>query len=958
MLIVLLSNLFIQLSAQNQDSLTALAYFEQAKILSKEKKFLTSDSIAREGIQLFLKLENWKKFVSGHRIVLMNGYYSENYDRAIPLIKEGLKKIPASEELQLAKMKYNLGYAFGNIGDVMTSVKYYEESVAKFEAAKDTAWMMSIYGNLGIRITQLGDYRKAIDYLEEAIVLSRTKKDTMTLWRGYINLAQAYFGNNNFSQAQSCYNNARQLYNEDDGRYEFHDASIQFALGKYNRALTLVQRAIQKTTAKYGDIPEAQCENLKLLGDIHLKKNEASEGLAMYQSILPIVKKGADKRELGKLYLDMADAHFLLKNYDLALQQNQLALNTFLPAFKNTDPKQSPDANVQSREIWLMEIFRNKGHCFLAKYHNAKEASTLLLLAEKHFQLAVDYMEGLKLNYDEIASVVDIGDHVHPFYEDLIAIKLLRFDIFGDQKFKQEAFEVAQRSTAFVLRELLNEKQALDIAGIPEDTLALLDDLQFEKVRLSQLIAGSSEMKKDSLQRLFFNIKQNQFALKRELEKKYPEYKQLRNDLEVVAVENLQEALDSSTALIKYFLGKQKLYIFSITESQFHVDHLTLSENFENLIDQYRRAISDLDFIIKSKSLAESQYLSSAYELYLQLLGKPLARIASSPNIKRLKIIGDGLINTIPFQALLTAKSDSWTEAENLLIKKYALSYAYFSKMLLTDYEFETDLPNTFTAFGLEFDKYTLDYLKSISKDSIQNKAIQQNLRAGGLTNLPFSDDEAKELAELMDGESWLNGQATKANFLKQAPRARILHTATHSIVDTEQSHLSALIFIKTRDSLDNLLRQETIYNMDLNADLIVLSACNTAYGKNDIGEGVNSLARAFNFSGIPSVLATSWSIADESSKNIMLRYYEYLKEGWPKDVAMQKTQLDYLQNDELSSPAFRIPIYWAAWKQIGDSRPLQIKPKKTWPIALVAVSLGILFLLFFLSKNILVKPG
>ena len=274
------------------------------------------------------------------------------------------------------------------------------------------------------------------------------------------------------------------------------------------------------------------------------------------------------------------------------------------------------------------------------------------------------------------------------------------------------------------------------------------------------------------------------------------------------------------------------------------------------------------------------------------------------------------------------------------------MSYAYFCKMLAGQPQ-KSNVKGGFMSFGLEFDDYTLKYLQEISKDSIKNQQIKNNLRAGTLTTLPFSDDEALELAKVMRGKSWVNEQATKDNFLTHTTFANSIHLATHSILDDENPEQSALIFIKTKDSLDNLLRLEEIYALQLQADMIVLSACNTGIGKNQKGEGMSSLARAFNYAGIPSVTATLWSISDESSKKMMELYYGFLKEGMPKDIALQQAQMTYLQNDEVSSPAFRLPVYWAAWMPIGDTAAVSRPARDSYGwilLLLVALILGAVF--------------
>lgn len=348
--------------------------------------------------------------------------------------------------------------------------------------------------------------------------------------------------------------------------------------------------------------------------------------------------------------------------------------------------------------------------------------------------------------------------------------------------------------------------------------------------------------------------------------------------------------------------------------------------------------------------MAEKQYLESAHKLYKLLLKEPLQHYSEN-KFNQLTIVPDGILNTIPFTALLHKESDSWTNPKNMLVTKYAISYNYFCKMLLSKKENTINYENNFTSFGLEFDDYTLNYLKKIAKDSIENNIINEGLRNNVFTKLTFSDDKAIKLAELMEGDSWINKEATKTNFIKNAVNTNIVHLATHSLSDAKNPNLSALIFTKENDSLENFLRLDEIYNHKFHSDMITLSACNTGFGKYQKGEGLHSLARAFNFSSIPGVTATLWNIPDASSEKIMKLYYTYLKQGNNKAIDLQKAHLEYLQNDAISSLALRLPVFWSAWVIIGNNDIVHFQKQGSNLFLYLIVFAFIILLLFYLKK-------
>jgi len=171
------------------------------------------------------------------------------------------------------------------------------------------------------------------------------------------------------------------------------------------------------------------------------------------------------------------------------------------------------------------------------------------------------------------------------------------------------------------------------------------------------------------------------------------------------------------------------------------------------------------------------------------------------------------------------------------------------------------------------------------------------------------------------NGKLFVDEEATESNFKHQSPDYKILHIATHGIFDDKNPMMSRLVFSKTNDSIDDgLLNVYELYSLSLNADMAVLSSCNSGYGKLQQGEGVMSMARAFLYAGVPGIVMSQWSINDKSSKKIMSYFYEYLNNGLSKARALQKAKMNYLQNaDGLTAN----PYFWAGFVVIGNPLPV-----------------------------------
>jgi len=159
---------------------------------------------------------------------------------------------------------------------------------------------------------------------------------------------------------------------------------------------------------------------------------------------------------------------------------------------------------------------------------------------------------------------------------------------------------------------------------------------------------------------------------------------------------------------------------------------------------------------------------------------------------------------------------------------------------------------------------------------------------------------------------------ATEKTFKNEAENYSVLHLAMHAIIDNENPDYSGLAFSTKNDKTeDGFLHIYELYNLDIRAELAVLSACNTGSGKIQKGEGVMSLARAFFYAGCPSVVLSLWAVDDNASAVIMKNFYKYLKKGLPKNKALQQAKLDFIQQAKCNHAH---PYYWAPFIQAGNT--------------------------------------
>ena len=192
---------------------------------------------------------------------------------------------------------------------------------------------------------------------------------------------------------------------------------------------------------------------------------------------------------------------------------------------------------------------------------------------------------------------------------------------------------------------------------------------------------------------------------------------------------------------------------------------------------------------------------------------------------------------------------------------------------------------------------------------------------------------------------------ATEANFKKSSGNYTIIHLALHGLVNNKMPMKSGLVFTENGDTIeDNFLFAYELSNLNLNTNLLVLSACSTGDGSYQKGEGVLSLGRGFMYAGASSILTTLWQINDQSTQRIMQYFYQNLYEGMDKDLALKQAKISYM--DEAKG-VIGHPVFWAAYVLIGDTGTVAIYSKHAfwwWWIPLGVILVGVLG--FFIRKK------
>ena len=456
------------------------------------------------------------------------------------------------------------------------------------------------------------------------------------------------------------------------------------------------------------------------------------------------------------------------------------------------------------------------------------------------------------------------------------------------KRWNELAFYFAEKSKSAVLLEAISDSNAKSFSGIPNEQLEEEKKLKAEiAVTAQKLSLKPTESEEKYLREILFSLNRNYENFIKQLEIKYPAYFNLKFNVVTPSIANLQSKLNRQTAIISYFEDEKnnRLYIFRITSKKFTVRSHAVPKEFDRNLNGLRNSLvfNDLE-----------TYKVASEKLSALLLPKKIPA-----SITELVILPTGRLSIIPFEVLFLAKvkkENSFADFPYLL-RKYNVRYEFSAALILQKSKNQTSGETSiFLCAPVTFEK-------------------------DGLVELPGTESEVKEISQLFSAKNFKSTVLTR----QQADEKEVknvalknfsyLHFATHGIVDETNPDLSRIYLYTSSESEDGNLYAGEIYNMDLNANLVTLSACQTGLGKISKGEGVIGLSRALVYAGSKNVIVSFWSVADQSTESLMKTFYRHVLNTPSQNFShsLRDAKLYLINEDKYSSPH-----YWAPFILIG----------------------------------------
>lgn len=937
------------------------AVSHQVKILNKWGQLLRENGKYRESAERHQKAINLIENTNSHKTQLAKSY--ELKAEALKYIPDDEYKILYQKALALWKEIYghqhfnvaNIYITYGELdffaGRLIPAAENLEQALTILENLEEQQpkLLVRVYYYLSNINIDNGDYYQAKTYSETALAIAKTVFPPQhfiigithnaigTCYKKMKNYEKAFFHleKNLAIQIQNFgteHPNVALAYNN-LGVVHYEAGNYQEALNYHKKEQNISLKTFDENHAHLGLVYG------NIAGCYH-RLGAYAEALKVYPKAIKILSNswGEQNKYLALYHREFSDLYLKLKDFEKAKlhAEKSLKANNF-----------HPERLEQTMDFqFLLLTFHIKAKIALTQYAQTQNQK-YLQEAWQTYQEALSYSESIRTQLTEAKSFRSILNNIYVLYEGILQTCYQLHQTTQNEEWLIQAFQYMERSKSRLLLQSIMDASAQRSRELP-DTL-LKQEIELKKIigELEQQRFEAEQTNNDFLQNVLiqqiFNKKEAQKELTATFKTQYPEYYELKFKVPNLPIEPLQEKLQDQTALIEYFMGDTLIFIFTLTKTnglKMYMEEIppTLHSQMEQFYTQTTQ--------LKSSPEKIKEFQKSGSYLYQQLLAKPLSELPAL--INQLIIIPDGALAYLPFETLVPPTDEDHSIFSSLpfLNQKYTISYALSAQLLLEQQKRKTKPAQLFAGFAPNYDDSTL-----VQEDTISQPQISSLLR-NGQYDLKGTKKEVEAIAALLRGQAFLNEAANERTFKQQAERYRILHLAMHSLIEEQNPMFSKLLFAKNpSDTLeDSYLNAIELYNMELNADLAVLSACNTGYGQIKRGEGIMSLARAFHYAGVPSTVMSLWKVPDQQTAEIMTSFYKNLKAGQTKDKALQAAKLAYLEN--VKAPELAHPFYWAGFIVVGDTAIMDLGGNGIWWWILGGVVVVLVLLVLYGRRN------
>ncbi len=861
------------------------------------------------------------------------------YEKALAVFREiGDRR---EEAATLARMSDALAWQ----GDLRPALERAEQALTLWRTEGDRYGEAAALDQVGCTHSDLGHQKLGLEYLEQALALRRADGNFLGQAETLNNIAVARSSLGQLPEAIALFTEALELARAAGGRsseaiYLKNRAANRVALGETDRALADFRSALAffRATGNRREEGVTQYE----IGNVLLTKGEVPAALRQYGLALAVLREVGDKFFEAFTLNQMGLAHLATHRPRRALPDFQLALELFRAC--------------QDRRGEAM-VLGNIGRAHLDMGETAeglkrlRQALPLVQATEARFLEAIaleDLARGERAQGDLGAARARVEEALRiteSLRESIPAVGMrasftavtrdrydLLIDILMDLHVKQpaegwdaEALHVSERARARSLIELLAEAHINLREGVDEELLAKEHSLeaQLENRRREEqrrLADPPSPEPSDSSRGALDALLAEYEDVQGRLRAASPRYAALARPQSLSLKEIREQVLDRETLLLEFELGEKRSFVWAATRDTLTSHELPRRAVIEAAARRLYQAWS------VGSGIDEAETARRARALSRMLLGP----VADQLGDKRLAIVAEGALQYVPFAALPSPRGGS--TAVPLIATHEVVSLPSATTLAVLRQEAPgRSAPGWRVAVLADpvFDRRDPRILGgSASRGSapdVVDDALTRSMQETGLRRLErlgASRREAQAISALAGPENCyvaLDFQASRAAAMgAEVSSARVVHFASHGLLNSRHPELSGVVLSLVDEHghpKDGFLQARDIYKLRLSADLVVLSACQTALGKDVRGEGLMGLSRGFMYAGAPRVIASLWQVPDRATSELMAHFYEgVLVRNLRPAAALRAAQIAIRREKRWTSP-----YYWAAFTLQGD---------------------------------------
>jgi CHAT domain-containing protein/Tfp pilus assembly protein PilF len=947
------------------DAAAADAPYKEGLEHAKARHYAEAESCYRRAAALATTGSSWAKARAEVARSVRQGDRETGKERARDTLLQDLAVCKTRFPSEVGKLHFHLGRTFYTLNDFANARFHYEKAIREHEQGRPVTVNAGqfLYLPYSEIFTRLGEYEKAIHIQQLALDTSVTQRDSTGTLLILSDIGITYSSMGKWDSAGHYFDRSVRLSaqypvrSNEVGKRADHLGMTYSDWGYValqEDRLDASQTLLDSALAHYPDNPET----LQHLGEVSFLRGRFSRSDSLFASAEALYYDPSVRynRNLAKVIRRRAQINLQRPSPDVqadALEACQRALGFVLPAFAPSSVMDSPDPADFYGENTILEVLELKSRVAWDVYARTKEPA-MLQLADRSTELALVAHDSLMRSYGFESSKLFAQQQVRDLYERMTIL------LFEQKKMMPANAAIDRRILAFnehsravLLREKRAKEDALLAAPIPQGLLHRGRDLRTALVQQRNLLAQLEAAGADTapLRRKIFETEEALQAWSAGMEQDYPAWFRSQDDRQVDNISAIRDLVRApGTLLVQHFYNAQsgRLYLSGLDADGLRCATVDVpAADIEFFVTMIRNR--ELGQNAEGDTSFQQDFVRQARRLYAALL----APVAGKELPKTLIIVADGIVGNVPFDVLLPrdpTPDEQGFRRMPYLLRSTATQYAPSAGLLV---------------------------LANQKQGNASGYLGMAPAYSGYFTATQYGDTTTRQLAGDFGGCYANNAAADKHYFLKNAARWQVLHFYGHGKANGNKPELSYLAFSRPGASergrtigdalgvvddlpaaeMGRVLFAHEIRAMQLQVDLVLLSACETGIGKDAGPEGALSLARAFWDAGSPATVMSLWKVNDEATASLSMAFMRYIKAGMPKNEALRQAKLDYM-----ASSSSAIPYFWAGLSLSGSAKPLDIRPSERYlpmgdqsmplrtvagTVALLGLVLGVIILVF-----------